>query len=85
MSVTRDALYLDTRATNFAAYERERDLSLERKQRGEYKEGEFERARDAQRAEYAAAMARAYEEFRARDASSAIQARQAGELPSVRR
>ncbi len=71
MNVTTDATYLSTRAAAFAAYERERDLSLKRKDRDEYKEGEFERVRDAQRAEYAAAMARAYAEFEAREARQA--------------
>lgn len=71
MNVMTDASYLTTRATNFAAYERERDLSLKRKERDEYKEGEFERVRDAQRAEYVAAMARAYADFQAREAAQA--------------
>lgn len=66
MNVTTDTDYLSARATNFAIYEQERDLSLKRKERGEYKEGEFERVRDAQRFEYAAAMGRAYAEFVAR-------------------
>ena len=68
MKVTTDATYISTRAEAFAAYEIERDLSLKRKERGEYKDGEFERVRDAQRAEYAAVMGRAYAEFEARDA-----------------
>jgi hypothetical protein len=68
MNVTTDASYLSARAASFAAYERERDLSLKRKERNEYKEGEFERVRDAQRAEYVAAMGRAYAEFEAREA-----------------
>jgi len=68
MNVTTDAAYLSTRAATFAAYERERDLSLKRKERDEYKEGEFERVRDSQRAAYAAAMGRAYAEFTAREA-----------------
>ena len=67
MSVSRNTIYLDTRAVHFAAYERERDLSLERKERGEYKEGEFERVRDAQRAQYVAAMGQAYREFESRE------------------
>ena len=66
MSVSRDSVYLDSRAEHFAAYERERDLSLVRKDRGEYKEGEFERVRDAQRAQYVSAMGRAYAAFQAR-------------------
>jgi hypothetical protein len=37
-------------------YEREHDLALKRKERDEYKEREFERVSDGQRAEYAAAM-----------------------------
>ena len=68
MRVTDDADYLQARATNFAAYERERDLAVQRKERGEYQEGEFERVRDAQRFEYASAMSRAYAEFQARAA-----------------
>jgi hypothetical protein len=58
-------------------YEVERDLSLKRKERGEYKEGEFERVRDAQRAEYAAAMGRAYAEFEEREARQAAAATRA--------
>src|SRR6478609_1126839 len=68
MSVVNDATYIETRAATFAAYEVERDLSLKRKDRGEYKEGEFERVRDAQRAEYVATMTRAYADFQAREA-----------------
>lgn len=68
MGVSTDATYMSIRAANFAAYERERDLSLKRKEHDEYKEGEFERVRDAQRADYAAAMGRAYAEFQAREA-----------------
>jgi hypothetical protein len=68
VNVTTDASYLSTRAAAFALYERERDLSLKRKERDEYKEGEFERVRDAQRAEYAAAMGRAYAEFQEKEA-----------------
>jgi hypothetical protein len=68
MSVTTDPDYLAARATNFAAYERERDLALQREERGEYKQGEFERIRDAQRYEYAIAMSRAYAAFLAREA-----------------
>jgi hypothetical protein len=68
MTVTTDADYLSARAANFAAYERERDLALQREERGEYKQGEFERARDALRYEYAVAMSRAYAEFLAREA-----------------
>ena len=73
MNVTNDADYLSTRAASFADYERERDLSLKRKEKGEYKEGEFERVRDAQRSDYAAAMAKAYLDFelRARQAAAA--------------
>jgi hypothetical protein len=71
LNVTTDATYLSARAAAFAAYERERDLALKRKERDEFKEGEFERVRDAQRAEYAAAMARAYVEFEAREARQA--------------
>ena len=71
MNVSNDADYLSTRAANFEIYERHRDLSLERKERDEYKEGEFERERDAQRAEYVAAMGRAYSEFKAREARQA--------------
>ena len=71
MNVMTDASYLSTRAANFAAYERERDLSLKRRDHNEYKEGEFERVRDGQRAEYAAAMGRAYAEFQAREAGQA--------------
>ena len=71
MNVTMDANYLSIRAAAFAAYERERDLSLKRKERDEYKEGEFERVRDAQRADYAAAMGRAYAEFQTREARAA--------------
>ena len=71
MNITTDATYISTRAATFAAYERERDLSLKRKERDEYKEGEFERVRDAQRAEYVATMGRAYAEFEAREARQA--------------
>jgi hypothetical protein len=71
MRVSTDVDYLQARAENFAAYERERDLSLQRKARGEYQEGEFERVRDAQRLAYVVAMGRAYEEFRAREAQAA--------------
>lgn len=74
MNVTIDATYLSTRAATFAVYERERDLSLKRKERNEYKEGEFERVRDAQRADYVAAMGRAYAEFQAREARQAAAA-----------
>lgn len=72
MNVTTDTDYLSARATNLAVYEKERDLSLKRKERGEYKEGEFERVRDAQRFEYAAAMGRAYAEFLARVTRQAL-------------
>ena len=65
MNVTQDSIYISARNATFATYERERDLSLKRKERNEYKEGEFERVRDAQRADYAAAMGRAYAEFQA--------------------
>ena len=68
MNITTDATYITTRTAAFAAYERERDLSLKRKERDEYKEGEFERVRDAQRAEYVATMTRAYADFQAREA-----------------
>jgi len=71
MNVSSDATYISTRAATFAHYEQERDLSLKRKERNEYKEGEFERVRDAQRADYAAAMGRAYAEFQAREARQA--------------
>jgi hypothetical protein len=68
MKVTTDADYLNARDRNLAIYERERDLALRRKERGEYKEGEFERVRDAQRHQYAIAMSAAYAEFLAREA-----------------
>lgn len=68
MNVTTDATYISQRAAAFASYEQERDLSLKRKERDEYKEGEFERVRDAQRAEYVAEMGRAYAQFEAREA-----------------
>jgi hypothetical protein len=74
LNVTTDASYLSARAAAFAAYERERDLALKRKERDEYKEGEFERVRDAQRADYAAAMARAYAEFEEREARQTVAA-----------
>jgi hypothetical protein len=74
MKVTTDPDYLGARSANFAVYERERDRSLERKKRGEYKEGEFERVRDAQRSEYVAAMGRAYEEFLVRETRQAASA-----------
>jgi hypothetical protein len=61
------------KGATFAAYERERDLSLKRKD-ATSSEGEFERVRDAQRAEYVAAMGRAYAEFEAREARAAIAA-----------
>jgi len=67
MNLTSDVDYLSARSTHFAAYEHERDLSIERNKRGEYKEGEFERVRDAQRSEYVAAMGRAYVEFLAKE------------------
>jgi len=82
MNITTDATYLSTRAATFAVYERERDLSLKRKERDEYKEGEFERVRDAQRAEYAATMARAYADFQAREARQATETPAAGPLAS---
>ena len=72
MKVTNDPDYLQARAENFAVYERERDLALKRKENGEYQEGEFERVRDAQRLEYAAAMGRAYAAFTAREARAAL-------------
>ena len=72
MNVTTDAIYISTRAAAFAAYERERDLSIKRKERDEFKEGEFERALDTHRAEYVATMGRAYAEFRGREARAAI-------------
>jgi hypothetical protein len=68
MSVTTDPEYLSARALHFAAYEQERDLALQREERGEYKQGEFERIRDTQRYEYAVAMSRAYAAFLAREA-----------------
>ena len=74
MNVSTDASYLGERAATFEVYERERDLSLKRKERDEYKEGEFERVRDAQRAEYVAAMGRAYAEFQDREARQAAAA-----------
>jgi hypothetical protein len=74
MNVTTDGSYLSTRATAFAAYEKERDLSLKRKERNEYKEGEFERVRDAQRAQYVAAMGRAYADFLERQVRETIAA-----------
>ena len=74
MKVTADPDYLSARAENFAVYERERDRALERNKRGEYKEGEFERVRDAQRSEYAAAMGRAYAEFLARETRQRVTA-----------
>jgi hypothetical protein len=74
MKVTTDATYQTKRTAAFAVYERERDLALKRKERDEYKEGEFERVRDAQRAEYVAAMGRAYAEFEEREAREATAA-----------
>jgi len=74
MNVTTDGTYLSTRNAVFAVYERERDLSLKRKERNEYKEGEFERVRDAQRAQYVAAMGQAYADFLERQAREAIAA-----------
>jgi hypothetical protein len=74
VNVTTDATYISTRTATFAVYERARDLSLKRKERNEYKEGEFERVRDKQRADYAATMARAYAEFQAREARQAAAA-----------
>lgn len=68
MNVTTDAEYLSARARNVAIYEQERDLSLQRKERGEYKEGEFERVRDMQRHQYAIAMSEAYAAFLEREA-----------------
>ena len=67
MSVTNDAEYLQERATNLAEYEKERDLAISRKERNEYQEGELERVRDAQRLDYAMAMARAYAAFQERE------------------
>lgn len=72
MNVSTDPIYLSTRAATFAVYERERDLALKRNERDEFKEGEFERVRDAQRAEYVSAMGRAYAEFEAREARQAM-------------
>ena len=74
MNVTTDGTYLSTRNAAFAVYERERDLSLKRKERNEYKEGEFERVRDGQRAQYVAAMGQAYADFLERQAREAIAA-----------
>ena len=72
MNVMNDPNYISSRATAFAEYERERDLSLKREERNEYKEGEFERVRDSQRTDYAIAMGRAYAEFQAREARQAV-------------
>ena len=72
MKITSDTDYLSARSTNFSVYEHERDLSIERNKRGEYKEGEFERVREAQRSEYVAAMGRAYAEFLAKERRQAI-------------
>jgi hypothetical protein len=74
MNITTDATYLSKRAATFAIYEQERDLALKRNERDEYKEGEFERVRDAQRADYVAAMGRAYAEFQERESAQAIAA-----------
>jgi hypothetical protein len=74
MNVTTDGSYLSTRAAAFAAYEKERDLSLKRKDRNEYKEGEFERVRDGQRAQYVAEMGRAYADFLERHTRESIAA-----------
>jgi len=63
MRVSTDPQYLDARDANLAKYEAERDASLKKKDRNEYKEGEFERVRDVQRHDYAIAMSRAYAEF----------------------
>jgi len=72
MNITTDAIYIATRATAFAAYELQRDLSLQRKEKEEYKEGEFERVRDAQRLQYVATMGRAYADFQAREAGQPV-------------
>lgn len=74
MNVMHDPNYLSSRAAAFAEYERERDLSLKRNERNEYKEGEFERVRDSQRTDYAIAMGRAYAEFEAKEARLATAA-----------
>lgn len=68
MNVMHDPNYISSRAEAFAEYERQRDLSLKRNERNEYKEGEFERVRDTQRTDYAIAMGKAYAEFQAKEA-----------------
>lgn len=78
MRVSNDPDYLSARAANLAAYEAERDASLKKNDKGEYKEGEFERVRDVQRHDYTIAMSRAYAEFLQRETRQAIAAAQAG-------
>lgn len=79
MRVSTDPDYLGARAAQLAKYEAERDQAIKKNDKGEYKEGEFERVRDAQRHEYAIAMSRWYAEFTLRETKQA-QAAAAGNL-----
>lgn len=74
MRVSTDPDYLSARAANLAKYEAERDQSIRKNEKGEYKEGEFERVRDQQRHDYAIAMSRAYAQFIERETRQAIAA-----------
>ncbi|HZR03690.1 MAG TPA: hypothetical protein VFA81_11015 [Burkholderiales bacterium] len=77
MRVSTDPDYLNARAANLATYEAERDLAIRKNEKGEYKEGEFERVRDVQRHNYTIAMSHAYAEFLQRETRQAIAAAQA--------
>lgn len=72
MRVSTDPDYLAARAANLAKYEAERDASAKKNDQGAYKEGEYERVRDAQRHDYAIAMGRAYDDFVERETRQAI-------------
>ncbi len=74
MRVSTDPDYLGARADNLAKYEADRDLAIKKNEKGEYKEGEFERVRDQQRHDYAIAMSRAYALFLERESKQAIAA-----------
>jgi hypothetical protein len=71
MRVSTDPDYLSARTANLAKYEAEVELALKKNEKGEYKEGEFERVRDVQRHDYTIAMGRAYTEFLQRETREA--------------
>lgn len=77
MRVSTDPDYLDARAANLAKYEAQRDAAIKKNEKGEYKEGEFERVRDQQRHDYTIAMSEAYADFVQRETRQAIAAAQA--------